>query len=72
MKDFRDREETTRVSTSTKLPGMNKVTPPPPPVTLLADNWELMKKALTRIVDSMGEQNEQISIRMSEIESSSY
>ena len=45
---------TARVSTSTKLPEMNKVKPPP--------------EALIRIVNSMGEQSEQMSIKMSDLE----
>ena len=44
-----------RISTSTKLPGTDRVTPP-------------LEEALNNIVDSLGEQNEQISIRMSELE----
>ena len=46
----------TRVSTSTKLPDTNKVTPPI--VTPLVDNGASMEEALTRVVDSMSEQNE--------------
>ena len=56
----------TQVSTSTKLPGTDRVTPPL--VTQLVDNGALIEKALTNIVDSIGEQNEQMSIRMSELE----
>ena len=56
----------TRVSTSTKLPGTNRVTPPL--VTALVDNGSSMEEALTRIVGSVGEQSEQMSIRMSELE----
>ena len=44
-----------RISTSTKLPGTDRVTPP-------------LEEALNNIVDNLGEQNEQISIRMSELE----
>ena len=44
-----------RISTSTKLPGTDRVTPP-------------LEEALNNIVDSLGEKNEQMSIRMSELE----
>ena len=70
-----DNEETsrqrgkTRVSTSTKLPGTNRVTPPL--VTSLVDNGASMEEALTRFVDNMGEQSEQMSIRISELEKNS-
>ena len=47
---------------------MNKVTPPL--VTPLVDNGVPMEEDLTRIMDSMGEQIEHISIRMSELERS--
>ena len=56
-----DHEETSRqrrtagVSTSTKLPGTNKVTPPL--VTLLLDNGASVEKALSTILDSKGEQS---------------
>ena len=40
----------------------------PPLVTPLVDNGATMEEALTRIVDHMGEQSEQISIRNSELE----
>ena len=63
---FSKKRGTTRVSTSTKLPGTNKVTPPL--VVPLVNNGASMEKGLTRIVDSIGEQNEQISIRKSELE----
>ena len=56
----------TRVSTSTKLPGTNGVTPLL--VTPLVDNGSSMEEALTRIVGSMGEESEQMSIKMSELE----
>ena len=56
----------TRVSNSTKLPGTNKVTPPL--VTPLVVNGASLEEAFTRIVDSMVEQNDQMSIRMSELE----
>ena len=56
----------TRISTSTKLPGTNRVTPLL--VTSLVDNGATMEEALTRIMDSMGEQSEQMSKRMSELE----
>ena len=53
----------TGVSTSTKLAGTNRVTPPL--VTPLVDNGTSIEEALTDIVDSMGKQSEQMSIRMS-------
>ena len=56
----------TRVSTSTKLPGTDRVTPPL--VTPLVDNGASIEEALTNIVGSIGEQNEQMSLRMSELE----
>ena len=55
-----------RISTSTKLPGTDRVTPPL--VTPLVDNGAALEEALNNIVDSLGEQNEQMSIRMSELE----
>ena len=55
-----------RISTSTKLPGTDRVTPPL--VTPLMDNGAALEEALNNIVDSLGEQNEQMSIRMSELE----
>ena len=55
-----------RISTSTKLPGTDRVTPPL--VTPLVDNGAALEGALNNIVDSLGEQNEQMSIRMSELE----
>ena len=61
----------TRVSTSTKLPGTDRVTPPlvmPPLVTPLVDNGESIEDALTNIVGSVEEQNKQMSLRMSELE----
>ena len=48
-----------RVSTSTKLPGTDRVTPPL--VTPLVDNGAALEEALNNIVDSLGEQNEQMS-----------
>ena len=57
----------TRVSTSTKLPGIDRVTPPL--VTPLVDNGASIEEALTNIVRSIGEQNEQMSLKMSELES---
>ena len=39
-----------RISTSTKLPGTNKVTPPI--VTPLVDNGASIEEVLTRIVDN--------------------
>ena len=55
-----------RISTSTKLPGTDRVTPPL--VTPLIDNGAALEEALNNIVGSLGEQNEQMSIRMSELE----
>ena len=55
-----------RISTSTKLPGTDRVTPPL--VMPLVDNEAALEEALSNIVDSLGEQNEQMSIRMSELE----
>ena len=55
-----------RISTCTRLPGTDRVTPPL--VTPLVDNGAALEGALNNIVDSLGEQNEQISIRMSELE----
>ena len=51
-----------RISTSTKLPGIERVTPP------LVENGASLEEALNNIVGSIGEQNEQMSIRMSELE----
>ena len=67
-----DNEKTSRqrvkaqISTSTKLPGTDRVTPPL--VTPLVDNGAALEEALNIIVDSLGEQNEQMSIRMNELE----
>ena len=67
-----DKEKTSRqrikarISTSTKLPGTDRVTPPL--VTPLVDNGAALEEALNNIVGSVGKQNEQISIRMSELE----
>ena len=55
-----------RISTSTRLPGTDRVTPPL--VTPLVDNGAALEEALNNIVGSIGEQNEQMSIRMSELE----
>ena len=55
-----------RISTSTKLPGIDRVTPPL--VTPQVDNGASIEEALNNIVGSIGEQNEQMSIRMSELE----
>ena len=55
-----------RISTSTKLPGIDRVTPSL--VTPLVENGESIEEALTNIVGSIGEQNEQMSTRMSELE----
>ena len=54
-----------RISTSTKLPGIDRVTPPL--VTPLVDNGGSIEEDLTNIVGSIGEQNEQMSIGMSEL-----
>ena len=67
-----DQEETSRqriktpVSTSTKLPGADWVTPPL--VTPFVDNGASIEEALTNILGSIGEQNEQMSLRMCELE----
>ena len=55
-----------RVTASTDLPGTNKLFRPL--VTPLVDNGASMEKSLTRIGDSMVEQSEQMSIRMSELQ----
>ena len=55
-----------RISTSTKLSGTDRVTPPL--VTPLVDNVAALEEALNNIVGSIGEQNEHMSIRMSELE----
>ena len=55
-----------RISTSTKLPGIDRVTPPL--VTPLVENGASLEEALNNIVSSIGEQNEQMSIRLSELE----
>ena len=55
-----------RISTSTKLPGTDRVAPPL--VTPLVDNGATLEEALNNVVDSLGEQSEQMSIRMSELE----
>ena len=55
-----------RISTSTKLPGTDRATPPL--VTPLVDNGAAPEEALNNIVGNIGEQNEQMSIRMSELE----
>ena len=55
-----------RISTSTRLPGIDRVTPPL--VTPLVDNGAVLEEALNNVVGSIGEQNEQMSIRMSELE----
>ena len=55
-----------RISTSPKLPGIDRVTPPlvTPPI----ENGASLGEALNNIVGSIGEQNEQMPIRMSELE----
>ena len=55
-----------RISTSTRLPRTDRVTPPL--VTPLVDNGAALEEALNNTVGSIGEQNEQMSIRMSELE----
>ena len=55
-----------RISISTKLSGIDRVTPPL--VTLLVDNGVSIEEALTNVVGCIGEQYEQMSIRMSELE----
>ena len=55
-----------RISTSKKLPGIDRVMPPL--VTPLVENVASLEEALNNIVGSIGEQNEQMSIRMSELE----
>ena len=55
-----------RISTSTKLPGIDRVTPPL--VTPLVENGASLEEAMNNIVGSIGEQNEQMSIRLSELE----
>ena len=66
-----DHEETsrqrikTRVSKSTKIPGTDRVTPLL--VTPLVDNGASIEEALTNKVDSIGEQNEKMSSRISEL-----
>ena len=55
-----------RISTSTKLPGTDRVTPPL--VTPLVDKGAALEEALNNIVDSLGEQKEQMSLRLSELE----
>ena len=54
-----------RFSTSTKLPGIDRVTPQL--VTPLLENGASLEEALNNIVGSIGEQNEQMTIRMSEL-----
>ena len=55
-----------RLSTSTNQPGTHRVTPPL--VTPLVDERASIEEAMTSIVDRIGEQNEQMSLRMSELE----
>ena len=55
-----------RISTSTKLPGIDRVTPPL--VTPLVENGASIEEALNNIVGSIGVQKAQKSIRMSELE----
>ena len=66
-----DHEKTSRqrikaqISTSTKLPGIDRVTPPL--ATPLVDNRASIEEALTNKVSSIGEQIEQMSLRMSKL-----
>ena len=55
-----------RISTSTKLPVIDRVTPPF--VMPLEEQGASIDQALNNIVGRIGEQNEQMSIRMSELE----
>ena len=55
-----------RISTSTKLPGIDRVTTPL--VTPLVENGASIEETMNNIVGSIGEQNEQMSIRMIELE----
>ena len=55
-----------RISTSRKLPGIDRTTPPF--VTPLVDNRSSVEEAMTNIVGSIGEQNDQMSLRMSDSE----
>ena len=55
-----------RISTSTKLPGIDRLTPPL--VTPIVENGASLEEALNNKVGSIDEQNEQMSIRMSELE----
>ena len=57
-----------RISTSTKLPGIDRVTPPL--VTPLVENGASIEEALNNILGSIGEQSEQMSIKMRELERS--
>ena len=54
-----------RISTRTKLPGIDRVTPPL--VTPLVVNGASIEETLTKIVGSKRKQNKQISLRMSEL-----
>ena len=55
-----------RISISTKLPGIDRVTPPL--VTPLVENGASLEEALNNIVGSIGEQNEQMSLRTIDLE----
>ena len=59
-----------RISTTTKLPGIDRVTPPL--VTPLVENRASNEEASTNILGSIGGQNEQMSIRMSEPEKAAH
>ena len=55
-----------RISTNTKLPVIDRVTPPL--VRPLVENGASLEEALNNMMGSIGEQNEQMFIRMSELE----
>ena len=71
-----DREKTSRqritarISTSTRLPGIDRVTPPV--LTPLVENGAALEEALNNIEGSIGEQNEQMSIRMRELKRAAH
>ena len=55
-----------QISISTKLPGIDSVTPPL--VTPIVENGVSLEEFLNNILGGIGEQNEQMSMRMSELE----
>ena len=71
-----DREKTSRqrikarISTSTRLPGIDRVTPPV--LTPLVENGAALEEALNNVEGSIGEQNEQMSIRMSQLKRAAH